>query len=86
MRIPEPLRAYKMCIRDRVNLVSHRGRTLSYDISRYADLTETRDGDNVSYELTLSVGDYGIGDEVRVLCPALGISARRRIICLLYTS
>lgn len=68
----------------KVNLVSHRGRTLSYDISRYADLTETRDGDNVSYELTLSVGDYGIGDEVRVLCPALGISARRRIIELSY--
>ena len=68
----------------KVNLISHRGRTLSYDISRYADLTETRDGDNVSYELTLSVGDYGIGDEVRVLCPALGISARRRIIELSY--
>ena len=68
----------------KVNLVSHRGRTLSYDISRYADLTEMRDGDNVSYELTLSVGDYGIGDEVRVLCPALGISARRRIIELSY--
>ena len=68
----------------KVNLVSHRGRTVSYDISRYADLTETRDGDNVSYELTLSVGDYGIGDEVRVLCPALGISARRRIIELSY--
>lgn len=68
----------------KVNLVSHRGRTLSYDISRYADLTETRDGDNVSYELTLSVGDYGIGDEVRVLCPALGISERRRIIELSY--
>ena len=68
----------------KVNLVSHRGRTLSYDISRYADLTETRDGDNVSYELTLSVGDYEIGDEVRVLCPALGISARRRIIELSY--
>lgn len=68
----------------KVNLVSHRGRTLSYDISRYADLTETRDGDNVSYELTLSVGDYGIGDEVMVLCPALGISARRRIIELSY--
>ena len=68
----------------KVNLVSHRGRTLSYDISRYADLTETRDGDNVSYELTLSVGDYVIGDEVRVLCPALGISARRRIIELSY--
>lgn len=68
----------------KVSLVSHRGRTLSYDISRYADLTETRDGDNVSYELTLSVGDYGIGDEVRVLCPALGISERRRIIELSY--
>lgn len=68
----------------KVNLVSHRGRTLSYDISRYADLTEMRDGDNVSYELTLSVGDYGIGDEVRVLCPALGISVRRRIIELSY--
>lgn len=68
----------------KVNLVSHRGRTLSYDISRYADLTEMRDGDNVSYELTLSAGDYGIGDEVRVLCPALGISARRRIIELSY--
>ena len=68
----------------KVNLVSHRGRDASYDISRYADLTETRDGDNVSYELTLSVGDYGIGDEVRVLCPALGISARRRIIELSY--
>lgn len=68
----------------KVNLISHRGRALSYDISRYADLTETRDGDNVSYELTLSAGDYGIGDEVRVLCPALGISARRRIIELSY--
>ena len=68
----------------KVNLISHRGRALSYDISRYADITETRDGDNVSYELTLSVGDYGIGDEVRVLCPALGISARRRIIELSY--
>lgn len=68
----------------KVNLISHRGRALSYDISRYADLTETRDGDNVSYELTLSVGDYGIGDEVRVLCPALGISERRRIIELSY--
>lgn len=68
----------------KVNLISHRGRVLSYDISRYADLTETRDGDNVSYELTLSVGDYGIGDEVRVLCPALGISERRRIIELSY--
>lgn len=68
----------------KVNLVSHRGRTLSYDISRYADLAETRDGETISYELTLSVGDYGIGDEVRVLCPALGISARRRITELSY--